>query len=48
MIIVEEDLHSIPEFSSNLILPLSMIAALLTFNLYRRRGLRQPNNPSFV
>ena len=36
-IIVEEDLHSIPEFSPILILPLSMIAVLLAFTIYRRR-----------
>jgi len=36
-IIVEQDLYSIPEFPSFLILPLFMIATLLTVIVYRRR-----------
>ena len=45
-IIIEEDLQSIPEFSSILVLPISMIASLLADSFFRKIRVRQSNRLS--
>jgi len=40
LVIVEQDLDSVPEFSSQMVLPLFMIATLLAALVYRRRRLK--------